>query len=94
MELFYIFHEDGGHGWLQVPLEELQELNIDDQISSYSYVDDDYVYLEEDQDMSIFLKVRCNGIPANIQNFLNHSIINHYSEWSDIRNYPRYIQSK
>jgi len=52
------FHYDAGHGWLQVPLklvklmEELKHCNI----SSYSYKDSIFAYLEEDCDASAFLK--------------------------------------
>jgi len=54
----YTKHEDPGHGWLEVPKRELIELGIADQISDYSYQDKDNVYLEEDCDMTIFLKAK------------------------------------
>jgi hypothetical protein len=59
----YKFHEDPGHGWLAVPMAELVELGVAHQISGYSYVSRDGLtaYLEEDCDMSIFL--RAKGVP-------------------------------
>ena len=51
----YIFHSDSGHGWMAVKRIELKELNIENQISHYSYQKGDTVYLEEDQDATIFI---------------------------------------
>jgi hypothetical protein len=48
------FHSDAGHGWLAVKLTLLQELNIADKISKYSYLRGQSVYLEEDVDAKIF----------------------------------------
>ena len=50
----FLFHEDPGHGWLEVPLSFLFELNIQNKITPYSYKGDNKVYLEEDCDMSTF----------------------------------------
>ncbi|MDO8611125.1 MAG: hypothetical protein Q7R95_11420 [bacterium] len=54
------FHSDPGHGWLQVPLSEIQRLGIGKQISHYSYMSargpNPLVYLEEDCDASIFIE--------------------------------------
>lgn len=47
----YIFHEDGAHGWMQVPLSEIEG----EEYSSYSYTDDTWGYLEEDCDLPKFL---------------------------------------
>jgi len=47
--------EDPGHGWLEVPVQELFDLGIAEEISGCSYLRDDKAYLEEDRDMSIFL---------------------------------------
>ena len=51
----YTFHNDPGHGWLEVGRDELTMLHIDDQISSYSYQTGNKVYLEEDCDASVFI---------------------------------------
>jgi len=52
----YNFFNDPGHGWLEVPRREIVLLGIADQITGFSYVNRDMVYLEEDQDMSTFVK--------------------------------------
>ncbi len=55
----YKFHEDPGHGWLEVPTEECYKLGILSKISSYSYRGKneegvDCLYLEEDDDFAVF----------------------------------------
>lgn len=50
----YTFHDDAGHGWLEVPLDEVRDLGI--EVSSASYMDDKNAYLEEDLDMQNFIK--------------------------------------
>ena len=44
------FYEDPGHGWLRAPTKLLEDLQIVDQISHYSYLLGQYAYLEEDCD--------------------------------------------
>ena len=58
----YTKHEDPGHGWLQVPMAELEALNIREKISYYSYTDGTYAYLEEDCDMGVFLEAKNGGV--------------------------------
>ena len=50
------FHEDPGHGWIQVPVALLHDLGIADCITGYSYVSRDgrTAFLEEDCDYSTF----------------------------------------
>lgn len=45
---------DPGHGWLKVPVTHVcpQEMKI----SSYSFYDDNWAYLEEDSDAGKFLR--------------------------------------
>lgn len=50
----YDFIEDSGHGWVKVPKPLLMDLEIYKDISSFSYEKDNYVYLEEDCDYSLF----------------------------------------
>ena len=52
----YEFHSDAGHAWLAVPIHHLEELNIANKISTYSYMKDGIAYLEEDCDAGIFIK--------------------------------------
>ncbi len=49
---------DSSHGWLKVPMSELERLNIVDAISSHSYVRNDVAYLEQDVDAVTFLDAR------------------------------------
>jgi hypothetical protein len=51
----YIMHTDPGHGWLEVPVVDLQELGLSPHdFSKYSYRKNETVYLEEDCDMAQF----------------------------------------
>ena len=52
------FYTDPGHGWLRVPYSELERLDITSKITRYSYVRGDNVFLEEDCDMSTFMKAK------------------------------------
>lgn len=52
----YVFHEDPGHGWLEVPYQALKLLKIEDKVTGYSYIKDQTVFLEEDLDAPLFIK--------------------------------------
>ena len=51
-------HDDGAHGWLEVTYDDLIDLNIQSKISNFSYIDSNkkLIYLEEDVDMTLFMK--------------------------------------
>ena len=51
------FFSDPGHAWLEVSKSLLKQLDVEQQISSFSYVNhsSDMVYLEEDSDAGIFM---------------------------------------
>ena len=49
------FYSDPGHGWLAVPLELLDRLQLLDRVSHYSYLRGRLAHLEEDCDASLFL---------------------------------------
>lgn len=49
----YIYHYDAGHGWLEVPISEVEESGI--EVSGYSYRKGDKAYLEEDLDAPTFM---------------------------------------
>jgi hypothetical protein len=53
----YTWHTDPSHGWLAVPVADLCRLNIQAEISKYSYFDQGrgMAYLEEDVDAQIFI---------------------------------------
>jgi hypothetical protein len=73
----YKFITDGGHGWLSVPLEELKELGITRQISSYSYMTQTRAYLEEDCDAAVFLDaagIDINSIPMTYSDHAKCSV--------------------
>ncbi len=50
------FHNDQGHGWLEVPVRDLTTLGVADDISSSSYQDETSAYLEEDVDAGVYLR--------------------------------------
>jgi hypothetical protein len=52
----YTFHQDRGHGWIAVPLEEVARLGI--KPSRYSYKDKINAYLEEDCDAGLFIEAK------------------------------------
>ena len=81
-----ILYTDPSHGWAKVSLKELLKLNIMDKISSYSYIHKNglYAYLEEDVDLSTYLKALDDkGIKFRM-------IEKHTDKSSKIRSYSRY----
>ena len=85
----YTFFEDGGHGWLKVPLIELKELGIIDKISQCSYVyGSTWAYLEEDCDLNVFFQAK------NITDFDQACSISKSLGSSGIRNFERYDAKK
>ena len=83
-----IIYTDPSHGWAKVTIKELLKLNILDKISTYSYIRSNekysYAYLEEDMDLSTYLKALDNkGIKFRI-------IEKHTNKSSKIRSYKRY----
>ena len=81
-----IIYTDPQHGWAKVSLSELLKLNIIDKISSYSYIHKNglYAYLEEDVDLSTYLKALDDkGIKFRM-------IEKHTNKSSKIRSYSRY----
>ncbi len=49
------FIADPGHGWLRVPLVDIAALGLETALSSYSFIDGQYAYLEEDNDCAVYL---------------------------------------
>ena len=82
------FYQDPGHGWIKVRRAELVSLGIDEDITGYSYQDNDggWVYLEEDCDASTFLKAYRKENP-NTKVVLNEI---HCNGESFIRALPHY----
>lgn len=78
------FYQDPGHGWARVPLQLLQDLNISEQVSSYSYMRGGYAYLEEDCDLSRLLgAAQAAGLTVKLREF-------HTNNQSRIRGYSSY----
>ena len=80
----YIYHQDPGHGWIEVPLTELRRLGIADKISSYSYQRQGQAFLEEDGDCDTwhFAKQEVGEDYETIKRHTNNE--------SPIRNYTPY----
>jgi len=65
-----IAYSDSGHGWAKVKITELKKLNLLDKISSFSYVNGDYAFLEEDCDLSVYVKeLQTRGIAFKFKQF-------------------------
>jgi len=79
-------YTDPSHGWAKVTLRELLKLNIADKISSYSYIHKNGLnaYLEEDCDLSTYLKA------LDDQGIKFKFIEKHTDKSSKIRSYSRY----
>jgi hypothetical protein len=76
------FHTDPAHGWLELPLSLMRELNI--RPSVYSYFDGVNAYLEEDCDASLALNaLEALGIKLNISD-------RHTNGDSFVRRLPRF----
>lgn len=88
-------HEDSGHGWLEVKKDLLVKLGISNDISIFSYMKGDKAYLEEDGDLSVFIKALENLGYTRVQlmTFLNSVPRFHTNEASVIRSYESYSNS-
>ena len=81
-----IIYTDPSHGWAKVTIKELLKLNILDKISTYSYIHKNGLnaYLEEDCDLSTYLKaLDAKGIKYKFKTL-------HTNKSSKIRSYNRY----
>jgi len=81
-------HDDAAHGWLEVSIEDLIDLNIQDKISDFSYIDSikKLIYLEEDVDMTLFMKSYKDKYNKELM-----FVIENNFEIHPIRNLPCYI---
>lgn len=79
-------HTDAGHGWLAVKRQELIDLGVIDQISSYSYQRGQTVYLEEDCDLQRYLAaLDSHGTRDKLM-----LVLTAHQDRSPIRNYERF----
>lgn len=75
---------DPGHAWGRVRKSVLVALEIDQRISTYSYMRGEYAYLEEDRDLHILIDaLKRNGIPFDITE-------RHSNSDSKVRRYDKY----
>ena len=78
----YTYHQDPGHGWIEVPLVEVARLRLNP--SRYSYRQSERVFLEEDKDGSDWAKAKKDaGEPFNLKDA-------HVNYDSFIRTLPRF----
>lgn len=79
----FVFHNDPGHAWLEVPMGMIFRLGLADKISSCSYRNGEKAYLEEDCDAPLFLQaLKSAGIP--------YKIVEEFEENTPIRGYARF----
>ena len=57
MKKQFTFHDDAAHGWLEVTYKDITDLNIQNEISEFSYINriTEKIYLEEDCDYTLFI---------------------------------------
>ena len=90
----YRFFSDPAHGWLEVPLSEIEELEISDKISTYSYQSTlrGFAYLEEDCDLSVYLDALGYSRGTERSFFDNH-VSMEYLNSDACGNVPHYIRN-
>jgi hypothetical protein len=81
-------YNDPGHGWAKVSINTLKKLGLINQISHYSYINNNHAYLEEDCDLGLLLDTLEK---LNIKWQLKHHQAN---KTSKIRNYDYYSRDK
>ena len=84
----FIFHEDAGHGWLEVSYQDVVDVDIHNEISEFSYINrtTKKIFLEEDCDWLLFINAF-----KNKYGFKPTYKLGKYFESSPIRDLPRYI---
>lgn len=79
------FHEDPGHGWVEVNISELVALGIQRKISRYSYRYGNVCYLEEDCDAPLWLEaMKSAGREVELV------FVNYPRNEAPLRKYPNY----
>lgn len=84
------FYADPAHGWLKVPLKDLDKLGIKDKISECSYYRGEFAYLEEDCDMNVYIyAMRALGYKVNIVYHSSNrsSVVRNFENFSRIENF-------
>ena len=81
----FIKYDDPGHGWLKVSRKFLMQIGIADKISSCSYMRGDFVYLEEDCDLTLFVK-KMEELGKSVDMPVSNT-----NKYSKIRGYDSYM---
>ena len=80
------FFTDPGHGWVEVPISLVRELNIANKISHYSYRKHNLAFLEEDCDAGLLIEaLKARGDSIELVE------INEPNRESFVRNLPRFF---
>ena len=78
------YYCDPSHGWVKAPVSLLKDLQIEKEITSFSYYRGGFAYLEEDMDASLLhKKLEEKGVEVKYKEF-------HTNKSSKIRNYNCY----
>lgn len=78
------YYADPGHAWAKVKRQDLIKLGIINLISAYSYESKDFVYLEEDCDLTLYVQaLKSQGIEPKFKG-------NQSNKQSKIRGYSRF----
>ena len=86
--MIFNVYSDPGHAWCKVHRSLVENLGIAGEITAYSYQRGEYVYLEEDCDLSTFIKaLRATGRTIQFREF-------HTDKQSKIRSYNHYIRPR
>lgn len=82
----YLLFESPRHSWLQVPISELKELDILEDISPFSFRDEQFAYLEEDMDMGTFMMERqAAGKPLDWESEIDRHEVDVFPHLQSIR---------
>lgn len=80
----FTFHTDEGHGWMEVSLSMVKDLGLQTEISSFSYINGQTVYLEEDFDALQFIRA------FKLKHGYQPEFEEKFTTFSFVRNFPRF----
>jgi hypothetical protein len=83
----YQLYSDPESGWLKVTLKELNEFNLLNSISHFSFINDQYAFLLENKDAEKFIEQKKKTVKEFV---INRSSTLRYSK---IRNYEPFTPS-
>lgn len=81
------YYTDPSHGWVRIERAMLKALHIERKITNFSYQKDDYVYVEEDNDLTTLAEsLEKVGVEMKL--------VSHHTDTSSrIRNYDPYVSA-